>query len=115
MRNHVIPAPVYILASVLSACYCVRDCSSPRISMDSYKSQLEKFKAKQVIKDRILGGLGYNTRPFPATQLRKSSACKIINIVKDNGTSTTPPKGDYYAEIQEVISFSEPAGRSRGH
>ncbi|XP_060067636.1 inhibin beta A chain-like [Ylistrum balloti] len=98
-----------MMTSILVAASCVRDCSSPPTDMESYSSRLEKFKATQVIKTRILGGLGYNDRPFPATSLKKSSACQLLNIVNDESTKTDSPKGDYYAELQEVISFSEPA------
>ncbi|XP_033762331.1 inhibin beta chain-like [Pecten maximus] len=100
---------VCALTSLLVLVSCVRDCSSPPTNLESYTSRLEKFKATQVIKSRILGGLGYKDRPFPATSLKKSSACHLLNIVNDDDSTTNSPKGDYYAELQEMISFSEPA------
>lgn len=110
MCGHVTPV-VCALTSLLVLVSCVQDCSPPPTDMESYSSQLEKFKATQVIKSRILGGLGYKDRPFPATSLKKSSACQLLKIVNDNDSATTSPKGDYYAELQEMISFSEPADR----
>ncbi|XP_063422358.1 inhibin beta B chain-like [Mytilus trossulus] len=95
----------YTLFMVMSISSTLQFGSFPAIQTD-----LERFKKLAAIKVRILNKIGLNDRPFVGKPIASGHVTGKLfgrRPIKKDVNHVNKPRGEYYAEIQEVVSHSQ--------
>lgn len=99
----------YTLFMVMSISSTLQFGSFPAIQTD-----LERFKKLAAIKVRILNKIGLNDRPFVGKPIASGHVTGKLfgrRPIKKDVNHVNKPRGEYYAEIQEVVSHSQIPGK----